>query len=457
MKQALELASRRMDDWVGDLFECLRIPSISTKPDYADRVKECADWVVAHMKAMGIEGARAASTKGHPMITGAHIVDPSKPTVLVYGHYDVQPPEPLDLWTSPPFEPEIRDGKVFARGAVDDKGQLFMVLKAIQAYTESGETLPVNLKFAIEGEEEAGSESLGPFLEENRGELGADTVLVCDTGMIDANTPCITCSLRGMSYMQVDLRAAGGDLHSGAFGGTVVNALHVLGDVIAALHDADHRVAVPGFYDGVAEPDAESRAQVAGIPFDMERWRESSKGSIARTEKGYTIPEANWLRPCLDVNGVWGGYQGDGAKTVIAGEAGMKVSARLVAGQDPEDICRKFGDYVEALVPDGVEARVRGIGFGAPVLVPIDSPAVRAAATAMEETFGRTPVMIRSGGSIPAVAMFKEALGVDATMLGFGLKSDNLHAPDEHFGLDRFQKGLETIIRFFHHLGSNGG
>jgi acetylornithine deacetylase/succinyl-diaminopimelate desuccinylase-like protein len=454
MKNALDLAARRKDDWICDLFDCLRIPSISTKPDYADRVAECAQWIVAHLQAMGIENVHAAKTAGHPVVTGDHIVDPSRPTVLVYGHYDVQPPEPLELWTSPPFEPEIRDGDIYARGAVDDKGQLFMILKAIQAYMESEDDLPVNLKFAIEGEEEASSDNLEPFLLEHKDKLVADTVLVCDTTMIDPQTPAITAGLRGMSYMQINLRGGTSDLHSGAFGGTVVNTLHVLGEIIARLHDSDNRVAVPGFYDDVLEPTDEMRDQVAQIPFDMDRWRESSGNSVACTEKGYSIVEATTVRPCLDVNGVWGGYQGDGAKTVIACEAGCKLSARLVANQDGADIHRKVKAYVESLVPDGFEVDVQSLAHGSPVSVSTESPAIRAATEAIEGTFGRGPVMNRSGGSIPAVALFKEVLGIDGTLLGFALKSDGVHAPNEKFGLDRFEKGLETIIRFFHHFGA---
>ncbi len=454
MNKALDVAARRKEDWIKDLFECLRIPSISTKPDYAERVAECAEWIVQHLKSMGIENVHAAQTAGHPIITGEHIVDPSKPTVLIYGHYDVQPPEPLELWTSPPFEPEVRDGNIYARGAVDDKGQLFMILKAIQAWQESGDPLPVNLKFAIEGEEEASSDNLEPFLEAHKDKLAADTVLVCDTTMIDPVTPAITASLRGMCYMQIDLRGATGDLHSGAFGGTVVNTLHVLGDIISKLHDADNRVAVPGFYDDALEPTDEMRAQVALIPFDKDKWRDSSGGSLERVETGYSIIEANTLRPCLDVNGVWGGYQGDGTKTVIACEAGCKLSARLVADQNGDDIHRKVKAYVESLVPEGFEVDVRALAYGSPVSVATDSAAIRAATAAIEGTFGRGPVMNRSGGSIPAVALFKEVLGIDGTLLGFGLKSDGIHAPNEKFGLDRFEKGLQTIIRFFHHYGN---
>jgi acetylornithine deacetylase/succinyl-diaminopimelate desuccinylase-like protein len=453
LKNALEIAARRRDDWIGDLFDCLRIQSISTKPDYADRVSECADWIVAHLKGMGLDSVRAEATAGHPVVTGEHIVDASKPTVLIYGHYDVQPPEPMELWKSPPFEPEIRDGNIYARGAVDDKGQLFMILKAIQAYQESSDDLPVNLKFAIEGEEEASSDNLEPFLQKNKDALAADTVLVCDTTMIDPQTPAITASLRGMCYMQIDLKGAGADLHSGAFGGTVVNTLHVLGEIISKLHDADGRVAVPGFYDDAVEPTDEVRAQVAQIPFDMDKWRESSAGSVALTEPGYTMVEANTLRPCLDVNGVWGGYQGDGAKTVIAGEAGCKLSARLVADQTGDDIFRKVKAYVKSIVPGGFEVDVRSLAHGSPVSVATESPAIRAATEAIHGTFGRDPVMNRSGGSIPAVALFKEILGIDGTLIGFGLKSDGVHAPNEKFGLDRFENGLETIIRFFHHFG----
>jgi acetylornithine deacetylase/succinyl-diaminopimelate desuccinylase-like protein len=271
--------------------------------------------------------------------------------------------------------------------------------------------------------------------------------------MIDAQTPAITASLRGMCYMQIDLRGGRSDLHSGAFGGTVVNTLHVLGEIISKLHDADGRVAVPGFYDDVADPTDEVRSQVEQIPFDMEKWRESAGNAVARTEKGYSIVEATTVRPCLDVNGVWGGYQGDGAKTVIACEGGCKLSARLVADQDGGDIYQKVKAYVESLVPEGFEVDARALAHGSPVSVATDSPAIRAATAAIEGAFGRGPVMNRSGGSIPAVALFKEILGVDGTLIGFGLKSDGVHAPNEKFGLDRFEKGLETIIRFFHHFG----
>jgi len=454
MKHALEVAHRRRDDWIADLIECLRIPSISTKPDYSGKMQECAEWIVTHLREMGIENVRVEQTAGHPMITGRHIVDPKLPTVLVYGHYDVQPPEPVDLWTSPPFEPEIREGKIFARGAVDDKGQLFMVLKAIQAYLESDDKLPINLKFALEGEEETGSASLPAFLEAHSRELGADTLLVCDTTMMDPATPTLTSALRGLTYVQVDLRGAKGDLHSGAFGGSVTNVLHVLADVIAALHDDNNRVAVPGFYDGVANATGDVRAQVAALPFDMTRWRESAGGSVPLMESGYSIAEATSIRPCLDVNGVWGGYQGDGAKTVIACEAHAKLSCRLVAGQDPEGIFEKIKSYIASIVPDGIEARVTPIGYSSPFSANPDSRGMLAAATALEEVFGRSPVMYRGGGSIPAVAMFHDALGVEATLMGFGLKSDNVHAPDEHFGLDRFENGLQSVIRFFHHFGS---
>lgn len=455
MNNALEIARRRKDKWVGDLIECLRIPSISTKPDFAPSVQECADWIVDHLKQMGIENVRTEKTSGHPMITGQHIVEPLRPTILVYGHYDVQPPEPLDLWTAPPFEPEIRDGKLFARGAVDDKGQLFMVLKAIQAYMESDDDLPVNLKFAIEGEEETGSENLPAFLAAHGEDLAADTLLVCDTTMMDSTTPTLTSGLRGLTYVQVDLRSAQGDLHSGTFGGAVVNVLHILAGVIEALHDEDNRVAIPGFYDDVEEVGGDIRSQVAALPFDMDSWRESSGNSMPLTETGYSIAEATAVRPCLDVNGVWGGYQSEGAKTVIPCEAHLKLSCRLVARQQPKDIYRKIESFITSIVPEGLEVRVTPIGFSSPFSANPDSLGMRAASVALEEVFGRPPVMYRGGGSIPAVAMFSDALGVEPTLMGFGLKSDCIHAPNEHFGLDRFDKGIESIIRFFHHFGGS--
>jgi len=316
--------------------------------------------------------------------------------------------------------------------------------------------LPVNLKFAIEGEEESGSESLRPFLESYREALAADTVLICDTSMIDAHTPAITRSLRGMAYAQVQLRSATRDMHSGEFGGAVVNVLHVLGHLIAAFHDGDHHVAIPGFYDDVDEPSDEDRREVSTQPFTESSWRESAGGSPPCTETGYTIAEATALRPCLDINGVWGGYAGDGAKTVIPGSAGLKVSARLVARQDPQDIFRKIDAFVRSHVPDGVEVNVTPLGFGNPLTVPTDSRAIAATSTALEETFGRPPVMYRGGGSIPAAALFGNILGLDATMMGFGLKSDNIHAPNEHLGLGRFAHGIESVIRFLVHYAGAG-
>ncbi len=455
MNKSLDLAARSTDQWIEDLKTCLRIPSISTKPEHKQDVQECAQWIVDHLRGMGLGGVRVQSTDKHPIITGEHIVDPNLPTVLVYGHYDVQPAEPLELWTTPAFEPDVRDGILYARGAVDDKGQLFMVIKAIEACLASGDGLPVNLKFAIEGEEESGSESLPPFLVAHAKEIAADVLLVCDTTMVDAKTPTITTSLRGMTYLQVDLEGAKGDLHSGAFGGAVANVLRVLGELIASFHDDDNRVAVAGFYDGVAEPTQRDRDEVAAVPFTMDSWSHSSGESTPRVETGYTIAEATALRPCLDVNGVWGGYQGDGAKTVIPGEAGFKVSARLVAGQTPEDITKKITAHVHAHIPQGIRAQVTPLGDGSPFAAATDSPAISAASRALEAAMGKPPVMLRGGGSIPAVAMFSDALGVDAAMIGFGLKSDNVHAPDEHFGIDRFEMGVQTIIRFFHEFATS--
>jgi acetylornithine deacetylase/succinyl-diaminopimelate desuccinylase-like protein len=453
MQKSLDLAAGRTDEFVEQLMECLRIPSVGTRPEHKEDTTRCADWIVAHLHAMGITGVEALRTQGHPMITGEHVVDPSLPTLLVYGHYDVQPAEPLDLWDSPPFEPEVRDGNIYARGAVDDKGQLFMVLGAIQCCIESEEGLPVNLKFAIEGEEESGSESLMPFLESYRDKLGADALLVCDTSMVDPSTPTLTASLRGMVYVQADFRGAERDMHSGAFGGSVVNVLHAVGGIITKLHDADNRVTVPGFYDDVVEPTDALRAQVAQAPFDMDSWRKNSGDAPPLTETGYTIAEATAIRPCVDVNGVWGGYQGDGAKTVIAAQAGLKLSARMVANQDPEDIGGKLCAFVEANTPDGIEVSTRLLGTGAAVTAALDSAGMRAASAALEEAYGRAPVTYRGGGSIPAVSMFQQTLGVDPVLMGFGLKTDRLHAPNEHFGIDRFAAGIQSIIRFFHHFG----
>ncbi len=453
MPDAISWARDHFDACLADLVECLRIPSVGTRAEHRDDTVRCAQWLADRLRRLGLDDVRAEPTGGMPMVTGRHVVDASRPTLLVYGHYDVQPPDPLERWTSPPFEPTVRDGAVYARGAVDDKGQLLVVLSALRALVESGEGLPVNLAFAIEGEEEAGSESLRPFLQAHRDALRADAALVCDTSMVDADTPAITASLRGLAYAQVDLCAGRRDLHSGAFGGTVVNVLHVLGELVASLHDGAGRVAVEGFYDDVAPPPERALADLAASGFDEDAWRAASGQAIARVEAGWSLPEANALRPCLDVNGVWGGYVGDGAKTVIPHAAGLKLSARLVARQEPDRILDALERAVRARVPLGVDVTFKRIGTAHPVMVDLDAPAVRAACAALAETFGREPVPLYGGGSIPAVAMFREVLGVEPVMMGFGLRSDNLHAPDEHFGLDRMARGIEAVIRFVRRLG----
>ncbi|PSQ83737.1 MAG: peptidase M20 [Bacteroidetes bacterium QS_7_67_15] len=418
MDSALRYADDHQDRFVGELKELLRIPSISTDPEYADDVQQAAHWLASHLRSIGLQTAEVHDTDGHPIVYAEHVVDEAAPTVLVYGHYDVQPPDPLELWDSPPFEPIRQNGdgseeNIYARGACDDKGQMFMHVKAAESYLSEEGELPVNLKFVIEGEEESGSVHLAPFIEEHQDSLDADVVLISDTGMFAEGVPSITYGLRGLAYVEGTLTGPSRDLHSGLFGGAVENPANALARLIAGLHDERHR--------------------------DLKQ---------AKTEEGYGVLEAIGARPTLDVNGITGGYQGEGAKTVLPSKASAKISCRLVPDQRPGDIADQLEAYFEEHTPPTMHLQFERLHGGQPALIDTESPAMQSAADAMEAVYGRRPFFTREGGTIPVVADFKEILGLDTVLMGFGLESDAIHSPNEHFGLGRFREGIQSIIRF---------
>jgi acetylornithine deacetylase/succinyl-diaminopimelate desuccinylase-like protein len=433
--------------FLGELVDLLRIPSISADPAYTAEVRRAAEWLRGHLEHLGADGVQIIETGGHPLVYAEKLSDPALPTVLVYGHYDVQPPDPLDLWSSPPFEPEVRNGKLYARGACDDKGQMFMHIKALECMLAEG-PLPVNLKFIIEGEEEVGSTHLEDFLRRYKDQLAADVVLVSDTAMISNEHPSITTGLRGLSYVEVEVTGPNRDLHSGVYGGGVSNPINALSAMIAALTDEQGRIAIPGFYDRVREVPQAERQAMAQAPFDLKAYCEHLAIDAVRGEQGYSTLERTTIRPSLDVNGIWGGYTGQGAKTVLPSKACAKISMRLVPDQDPEEITRLFSEFFPRLAPPGVRVVVRPHHGGQPAVTPTDSPAYRAAARAVHSTYGVEPIPLRSGGSIPIVALFEQILGLKTILLGFGLDSDAIHSPDEHFGLFNFYKGIETLPQF---------
>lgn len=449
MQSALQHAAHHFPTFVEELVELLKIPSISTDSAYAGDVRSCAEWLINHMKAGGIQKVELMETGGHPIIYGEHLVDPAKPTVLVYGHYDVQPPDPLELWNTPPFEPHIdENGKLFARGSSDDKGQMFMHVKALESYIKAEGNPPINLKFLIEGEEECGSVHLTPFIEAHKELLKADIVMVSDTSMFARGIPTITYGLRGLAYVEVVLTGPDRDLHSGMYGGGIENPANALARLISNLHDENHWITIPGFYDNVRDLTDEERKTYAKLPFEEESWGESVGVAATRTEAGFTTLEGISARPTLDVNGMWSGYQGEGAKTVLPSVAGAKISMRLVPNQKPDEITDKIRAYFEANVPDTMKLEFKDLHGGNAVVVDYTHPAMQAASKALNDTYGRNPVFTRHGGSIPVVADFKDILGLDTILMGFGLAEDAIHSPNESFELDRFRQGILSIIRF---------
>jgi acetylornithine deacetylase/succinyl-diaminopimelate desuccinylase-like protein len=454
MKEVQSYIEKNKDRFRDELVEFLKIPSISADPAYNDETLRAAEFVRDQLLDAGADSAKVEPTQGHPIVYGEKIVSDDAPTVLIYGHYDVQPPDPLNLWDSPPFEPVIKEtkihpnGAIFARGACDDKGQVFMHIKAFEAM-QATEQLKCNIKFMIEGEEEVGSSNLGPYMKDHKDDLQADVILVSDTAIIANDTPSISVGLRGLSYVQVKVTGPNRDLHSGVYGGAVANPINVLTQMIASLMDEDNRITIPGFYDDVMELDKEERDKIAKIPFSEEDYKQDLEIDEVQGEKGYSTIERTSIRPTLDVNGIWGGYIGEGAKTVLPSEAYAKISMRLVPNQNSDKITELFKNHFISIAPDSVKVEVEPHHGGEPVLLPTDSEEYQAAHRAMETTFGKAPIPERGGGSIPIVALFEDVLGLKTILMGFGLDSDSIHSPNEHFGLFNFYKGIETIPHFF--------
>ncbi len=437
-----------------ELKELLRIPSISSLSEHTQDVRRCAEWLAAALERAGLEHVRVLPTEGHPVVYADWLhAGGERPTVLIYGHYDVQPVDPLELWHSPPFEPEVRDGRLYARGAVDDKGQLFVHIKAVEALLRETRSLPVNVRFLVEGEEEVGSAHLEDFIERNRDLLAADVAVISDTSLFAPDVPSITYGLRGLVYLQVDVRGPSSDLHSGSYGGSVANPAEALARIIAGLKDERGRVTVPGFYDRVRDLEEHEREQWRSLPFDEAAYTRELGVEELYGEEGYSTLERLWARPTLEVNGIWGGFIGEGSKTVLPAEAHAKISSRLVPNQDPDEIARLLAEHIERTAPRGVRVEVRRMHGGRPAVVPPDHPAMEAASRAVERGFGKSPVLIREGGSIPVVASFEVLLGAPTLLVGFGLPEGNAHAPNEWLLLDHFYAGIRTSVALLEELG----
>ncbi|MEP7196282.1 MAG: dipeptidase [Saprospiraceae bacterium] len=431
-----------------ELMELLRIPSVSADSKHNADTARCAEAVKNSLLKAGCSHVEICPTDGHPIVYGEKIIDPSLPTVLTYGHYDVQPPDPLELWTSGPFEPVIKDGNIYARGACDDKGQVFMHVKALETMLATN-TLPCNVKYMIEGEEEVGSSNLGSFLEKNKEKLKADIVLVSDTSMISMENPSIETGLRGLAFMEVECIGPNRDLHSGVYGGAVANPITILAKLIASMHDENNHITIPGFYEDVVDLTQEERTELNKAPFSLSNYKSDLAVDEVWGEKDYTTLERTGVRPTLELNGIWGGYIGEGAKTVLPSKASAKISMRLVPNQSSHKIAELFTKHIQSIAPSYVKIKVTELHGGEPVVTPTDSNAYKAAAMAIEQSFGKKPIPTRGGGSIPIIALFENVLGLKTVLMGFGLDSDNIHSPNEKYGLLNFQKGIETIPLFF--------
>ena len=441
------IASNR-ERFLEELFDILRIPSISAQSDHRPDMQRCAEALAAQLVKSGADHAEVYPTDGNPVVFGQKTIDPSLPTILVYGHYDVMPVDPRELWNTDPFEPVVKDGRIWARGADDDKGQLFMHVKAFETMCAT-DTLPCNVKFMLEGEEEIGSPSLYGFCRENKEMLAADLILVSDTSMIGADVPSITCGLRGLTYMQVEVTGPNRDLHSGHFGGAVANPANVLTRLVASLVDDNGHIAIPGFYDDVRVLSDDERRAFNSAPFDIEAYKRSLEIGDVEGEDGFTTMERTGIRPSLDVNGIWSGYTGEGTKTVIPSKAYAKISMRLVPNQDFRKIAELFEKHFRAIAPASVKVDVKFLHGGAPYVSPTDMPAYKAAEKAMTEVLGKRPLPYYSGGSIPIISGFEQILGIKSLLLGFGLEEDAIHSPNENYRVDQFYKGIETILKFY--------
>lgn len=449
---ALPYLIQHQDRFLAELFDLIRIPSVSADSRHKQDVRRAAEFVRDRLLEAGAGRAELIETKGHPIVFGEKVTDPARPTILVYGHYDVQPPDPLELWHTPPFEPTVRNGQIYARGSSDDKGQFYMHIKAFEILMQQG-SLPCNVKFMIEGEEEVGSDNLPSFVQQYRDQLQADTILISDTALLSLEQPSITVGLRGLSYLEVEVTSANRDLHSGVYGGAVANPINVLSKMIASLHDEGGRITIPGFYDDVQELSAPEREALNRAPFDLEFYKKDLGIAEVAGEQGYTTMERTGIRPTLDCNGIWGGYTGEGAKTVLPSKASAKISMRLVPHQRPDTITELFTRHFLSIAPASVSVKVTPHHGGEPAVTPTTSAAYRAAEKAFQQVWGKSPIPTRDGGSIPIVALFKRELGLDTVLMGFGLDSDALHSPNEHYGIKNFLLGIETIVAFHQQFG----
>jgi len=448
MNTIQDYISQNKDRFISELLDLLRIPSVSADSKYKADVVRAAEFVKSSLEKAGADLVEICTTPGHPIVYGEKMIDPKLPTVLVYGHYDVQPPDPMDLWDSPPFEPIIKNEKIYARGACDDKGQVFMHIKAFELMMKTN-SLPCNVRFMIEGEEEVGSTNLGNWIRENKNRLKGDVILISDTSIIANDIPSIDVGLRGLSYVEVAVTGPNRDLHSGVYGGAVANPIQILCDMIAKMKDENNHITIPGFYGDVIDLSKAERDELNKAPFDIEEYKTDLKIDAVYGEKGYTVLEQTGVRPTFELNGIWGGYIGEGAKTVLPSKAFAKISMRLVPNQSSDKITKLFSDYFVSIAPPGVKVVVTPHHGGEPVVTPTDSVAFKAASRAMEETFGKKPIPTRGGGSIPIVALFEKELGLKSVLMGFGLDSDLIHSPNEHYGIFNFTKGIETIPLFF--------
>jgi acetylornithine deacetylase/succinyl-diaminopimelate desuccinylase-like protein len=450
----LDYVRTNRDRFLAELIEFLRIPSISTQPEHKPDVERAAAWLHDRLLAAGFPTVEVMPTAGHPVVYAEWLAaGPHAPTILVYGHYDVQPPDPLDQWHTPPFEPTIVGDDLFCRGASDDKGQLYTHVKAVEAFSQTAGAPPVNVKCIFEGEEECGSPSLEPFIRQHTALLAADVAVISDADLLSKDLPSIVYALRGMAYVEVKVAGPDHDLHSGIYGGAVCNPLNALCAMIARLQDEHGRITIPGFYDRVRELSPDERAELARVPFEREDWLREAGVETDWGDPAYTITERTTARPTLDVNGMWGGYTQPGAKTVLPSQACAKISMRLVPDQKPAEIMYLLRDYLTRIAPPGVKVEVRDLHSGESAIVRRDSPAMQAAFRAYAETFGQPPVFVRAGGSLPVVATFQQVLGIETIIMGFGLPDDRLHSPNEKFHLPNFYRGIETIVHFLHFLG----
>ncbi len=449
----VEYIESRRDDHLAELKEFLRIPSVSTKSEHKPDIERAARWVADRLRAAGLENIEIVPTKMHPLVYAESLHAPGKPTVLFYGHYDVQPAEPLELWTTPAFEPAVRNGNLFGRGTADDKGQVHIHIKALEALHNVFGKFPLNVKVMVEGEEEVGSVSLWDFVRKNRERLKADALIVSDTSMLAKGVPSITYGLRGLNYYEIEITGAAQDLHSGVFGGAVPNPITILAEIIAKLHDKNFHVTVPGFYDGVAALSRKELKALNSLPWKEKEFRKTVGAPALCGEKGYTIVERLWIRPTLEVNGIWGGYTGEGAKTVIPSKAHAKLSTRLVPNQDPSKIAKLVERHIRRLLPKSVQCKFEVLSMGKPWVAPYSHPIFQTAIQALESGFGQKAVFIREGGSIPFVTQMHDTFKVPCVLMGFGLPDENAHAPDEHIALTNYFGGIKSVALFYQQLG----